>query len=190
MRYPILLGLAPLATTPVAAQAPQTAPAQPSPALTGPAQPVSAPACPVTPVPLPAGLEGWVVSDPVTAAVTPADLARAQIVIGQRADVQLAPAASVAYVVPPARPPGADTHGGMLGFTIQAPGTYRIALNAAAWIDVLHEGKPAVATAHGHGQPCSSIRKTLDFALTPGHYVLQVVGNAKPTLALMVAHAS
>jgi hypothetical protein len=149
----------------------------------------AAPACPVVPVPLPAGLEGWVVAKPVPAAAKADDLAGAQLVIGERADVRLLPAPQIAYATPPEKPGKAESHGGMLGFTVQAAGTYRVALGAGAWIDVLLDGKAVAATAHAHGKPCSSIRKMVDFALTPGRYVLQVSGNPAPTVSLMLAHA-
>ncbi|MDB5706220.1 MAG: hypothetical protein JWN66_3336 [Sphingomonas bacterium] len=177
MKYPILLALAVVSLSPVSAQE------TPAPA------PAALP-CPVTPVPLPAGLEGWVIHDPVTAATTAGDLAKAQILIGQGATVTLTPQAQVTYIVTPEKPAKPGSMGGLLGFTVQVAGTYRVALGAGAWIDVLRDGKVIASTAHGHGQPCSSIRKTVDFALTPGKYLVQVVGNSAPRLSLMVAHAS
>jgi hypothetical protein len=177
MNYPILLALAVAVISPVSAQE------TPAPA------PAAVP-CPVTPVPLPAGLEGWVVHDPVTAATTATDVAKAQILIGQGTNVTLTPQAQVTYIVAPEKPAKPESMGGLLGFTVQVAGTYRVALSAGAWIDILHDGKAVASTAHGHGQPCSSIKKTVDFTLTPGKYVVQVVGNAAPRLSLMVAHAS
>ena len=34
---------------------------------------------------------------------------------------------------------------------------------------------------------CTGIRKTVQFPLTPGHYVLQISANADPEIAVMVS---
>lgn len=91
------------------------------------------------------------------------------------------------YVVPPEKPGKPATHGGLASFTVATPGTYRVALGAGAWVDVVRDGKAVASVAHGHGPACSTIRKMVDFRLTPGRYLLQIAGNADPVIPVMVA---
>jgi hypothetical protein len=74
----------------------------------------------------------------------------------------------------------------MFQLTIDRPGTYRIALGAGPWIDVLKDGKPVVSSAHSPGPSCSTVRKVVDFPLQPGRYVLQVSAAADPRLGIVV----
>ena len=67
------------------------------------------------------------------------------------------------------------------------PGTYRVALGAGAWVDMLRDGKAIASTAHGHGPACSGIRKIVDFPLTPGSYVLQLAGSPDANIPVLVA---
>ena len=45
-------------------------------------------------------------------------------------------------------------------------------------------------TAHAPGPACTGIRKTVQFPLQPGHYVLQISANADPTIAVMISTVS
>lgn len=144
----------------------------------------AAAAC-ASPAPLPAGLAGWTAALPVAAAVRAGDVGRAMLPIGKGARATLAAATAVTYPVAPSRT--RDGRGGLFGFTIKQAGRYRVALGASAWIDVVGDGRAATSVAHGHGPKCSAVRKMVDFDVTPGRYVLQVVGAERPTLDLMVA---
>jgi hypothetical protein len=169
MKYWMVLALA-MAGTPAVAQEMPAAPA---------------PACPATPAPLPPELAGWASATPVSAAATAAGLAKAKAPIGSRADVALLPAAQVQFVAPE-KAPAADSYSGMVGFSVPVARTYRVALGAGAWIDVVRDGKPISSGAHGHGVPCTAVRKTVDFALTPGDYVLQISGNRTAMISVMI----
>jgi hypothetical protein len=141
--------------------------------------------CPATPAALPAELAGWASATPVTAAASAADIGKAQIPVSSQADISLLPAAQVQFVTPEKAPlPG--TSSGMVHFTVLSARTYRIALGAGAWIDVVHDGKAIASGAHGHGVPCTPVRKTVDFALTPGDYVLQIAGNHDAVISVMI----
>jgi hypothetical protein len=74
----------------------------------------------------------------------------------------------------------------MFKVRIATAGTYRFVLGSGAWIDVLKDGRAVASTAHAPGPACSTARKTVEFPLAPGDYVLQVSANAEPTLALMI----
>jgi hypothetical protein len=141
--------------------------------------------CPAMPAPLPAEFAGWASATQVTAAATATDLGKAQIALGGRVDIALVPAAQVQFLVPEKAPMG-DTHSGMVRFTVPAARTYRVALGAGAWIDVVRDGKAIASGAHGHGVSCTPVRKTVDFALTQGDYVLQISGNRDATLSVLI----
>lgn len=129
---------------------------------------------------LPVALQGWASRD------TPADM---QLPIGQARTARLEPVAAIAFASPPERAPAAGSFGKMLRFTVEHAGSYRVALGARAWIDVVKDSKPIASTAHGHGPRCSSIRKMVSFDLAPGTYVLQLSGADAPGITVLVAPA-
>ena len=150
------------------------------------AQTAGAPACTVT-APPPSSLESWATRTPLTAAADAARLDTAMLVPGKAVDATLVRTPEVRYVTRPEKPGGSVSHGGLFAFDVAQAGTYRVALGAGAWIDVLDGGKAVVSTNHGHGPDCSGIRKMVDFPLQPGRYVLQIGGNGTPDLPVMVA---
>jgi hypothetical protein len=75
--------------------------------------------------------------------------------------------------------PAAARDGGatMLPVTIDKAGTYGVAIDQGAWIDVLPEsGEALKSSKHGHGPECSTIRKVVSFDLQPGKYRVFVSG--------------
>jgi hypothetical protein len=71
-------------------------------------------------------------------------------------------------------------------FTITKGGRYRVALDQAAWIDIVRDGKALTSVAHGHGPNCTTIRKIVDFDLTPGAYTLKLTKLTKASAKLML----
>lgn len=108
--------------------------------------------------------------------------------IGQAVTLALMPATP--FALPPGHAPAAGTFGGMMGFDVTEPGTYRVALNAGLWIDVIQASASVRSTAHAPGPACTGVRKTVDFVLTSGHYVLQLSGSEKPSVTFQVAKLS
>lgn len=108
------------------------------------------------------------------------------LAVGQAARLALLPAADLRYPLPPEKPAAPGTFGGFVQVTIDRPGTYRVALGSAAWIDLVADGKALASIAHGHGPDCSGIRKIVDFTLQPGRHVLQLSGNAEAQATIMV----
>lgn len=147
----------------------------------------ASPPCPPGAPALPPELAGWGTKMQLAAAAAAGNAAGTALTIGRAATVTLLPTAEVAYPVPPGKPGGSGSHGGLLSFTIATAGSYRIALGAGAWIDVAQGGKLLASIAHGHGAACSGIRKTVDFALQPGRYLLEVAGSSDPRLDVMIA---
>jgi hypothetical protein len=144
-------------------------------------------ACAATDKDLPAELAPWTAKAPLAAATKAGDLAAAVLQPGKAVTATLSHTAQVTYVAQPEKPGGTVSYGGLLALDIDQAGTYRVALGAGPWIDVLRDGQPVASTAHGHGPACSTVRKMVDFPLTPGRYVIQVSADADPTLAILVA---
>ncbi|ONF96394.1 hypothetical protein [Sphingomonas jeddahensis] len=144
--------------------------------------PAHDPTCSNVRVALPPELSGWSEQAPVAAGITAGG--GASVVPGQAVLVSLHPANLL--TLRPA-PQAVTANGGTLTLTIDAPGTYRVALGGKAWVDLVRDGKALSAAAHGHGPKCTGVRKMVDFALTAGSYTIQLSGSEASSLALMVA---
>ena len=140
-------------------------------------------ACPA----LPPELAGWASPTPVVAATTAADLPRAIVTIGRRADLALSPSAKIVFAVAPGKAPAATTNSGMASFTVATAGTYRVALGTAAWITIAKDGAALQSVAHKHGLGCAGVRKMVDFTLTPGAHVLQIENAPDGVAGLLIA---
>ncbi|HEX7695069.1 MAG TPA: hypothetical protein VF409_11305 [Sphingomonas sp.] len=132
-------------------------------------------AAPVTP---PAGLEAW---------STVSGIATDPIEAGRPTDMKLQPVAVLTFALPPERSPTPGTFGGVYHVTIATAGTYRIALAAGAWIDLVRDGEAVATSGHMEGAPCSGIRKIVDFVLDPGTYTLQLSGAKTADMRLLIA---
>lgn len=78
-------------------------------------------------------------------------------------------------------------YGGLLQLNVKNVGTYQVNLSSGAWIDLLKDGTAVMSGAHAPGPACSGIRKTVQFPLQPGRYVIQLSANGDPTIAVMVS---
>jgi hypothetical protein len=150
------------------------------------AAPQEPPAPCATPAALPANLAAWTPGASVAAATDTKSLASAQLPIGTRLEVMLAPSDDVRFMHRPGKPGEPMSKGGMLGFTVTRPGTYRVALGTGAWLDVVSGTTALSSVAHDHGPACSGIRKLVDFTLTPGRYVLQIEGSKDAATPVLV----
>lgn len=126
-------------------------------------------------------------TDASSPAVTASASSAATLPLGAAVKATLLPAAAVSLTVPVAKPAAAGSNAGVFSFTVPTAGRYRVSLGTGAWIDVIADGKAVASVAHGHGAPCSGVRKMVDFDLTPGSYRLQLVGSAAPTVDVLVA---
>jgi hypothetical protein len=154
----------------------------------GSAQDMKAPVdCTTAQVALPPELSGWASRVPLSAARDKAGLDRAVLTPGKALTAKLVQTGGVRYPLRPEKPGGSVSYGGLLSFSIREAGNYRVALGSGAWIDVVRDGKPVPSIAHGHGPDCSGIRKTVNFTLTPGRYLLQLSANGTETLPVMIA---
>jgi hypothetical protein len=65
-------------------------------------------------------------------------------------------------------------------------GTYGVAIDQGAWIDVARGGATLASNGEGHGPACSSIRKIVDFQLLPGRYTITLSRTQAPSVRLLV----
>lgn len=142
--------------------------------------------CARTDANLPAEFAAWGQKRDIVSAANPAEMASAALTPGQAVTAALHPTREVAYVAQPEKPGGSVAHGGLFRLHVGAAGAYRVVLGSGAWIDMLKNGAPVVSSAHAPGPPCSTARKTVEFPLEPGDYVLQVSANADPSLAILI----
>lgn len=142
------------------------------------------PQCPAQAEPVPAALSGW---NTRASLASGADAATAAVIVpGKRYDLRLRPIPAVTYPTKLAKEdvPG---FGGIAAVIVAEPGTYRVALGAAPWVDVVRDGAALESIAHGHGPACSGIHKVVDFTLVPGRYFVTISGNETADVAVMVA---
>jgi hypothetical protein len=145
----------------------------------------AAPAC-AAPSVLPAELASWRTPVMMAAARDRQGASKVALVPGKAATLALAPTPSVEYPVRPEKPGGTVSFGGLAAFSVKQAGTWRVALGAGAWIDVVKGGKAATSIAHGHGPDCTGVRKMVDYQLSPGTYTLQLAANGEKSLTVLV----
>lgn len=146
----------------------------------------AAPQCAAMVAPPPA-LAGWTDTRNIASATKADGLAAAALTIDKGAKVALHPTREVSYVAQPDKPGGSVAHGGLLAVAVATAGTYQVNLSSGAWIDLLEDGKAILSSAHAPGPACTGIRKTVQFPLQPGRYVLQLSANAAPDIQVMVS---
>jgi len=145
--------------------------------------------CPADAKPLPASLSAWTDKASLSAAGDAAGLNAAALMPGKAVTVSLRHTREVQYVVQPEKPGGSVAYGGLLMLDVKAAGTYQVNLSSGAWIDMLKDGAAVMSGAHAPGPACSGIRKTVQFPLQPGRYVIQLSANGDPTIAVLVSRA-
>ena len=150
------------------------------------AQEAAPPAC-ATPVAPTGELAPWTTPFQLQAAGSEASISSASPPIGRAARLTLLPTPEVRYPLRPEKPSGSVSHGGLVRIDIREAGAYRVALDSAAWIDVVRDEQAARSTAHGHGPNCTGIRKMVDYSLTPGPYILQISANGQPEMTVLLA---
>ncbi len=85
--------------------------------------------------------------------------------------------------------PASSSYGGIAKFKVTKNAVFKVSLDQKAWIDIVDVStKKAVKATHFEKQPgCSSIAKSVDFALQAHHsYFLQISSSPKDTISLMI----
>ena len=92
---------------------------------------------------------------------------------------------SLRYWIAPERKPDPFKFGGMVPIIVKKAGRLTVALDEGAWIDLVRDGKVVRSVSHGHGPACSGIRKMVDFEVTEGRYLLQIVNAPNASIRAM-----
>jgi hypothetical protein len=107
---------------------------------------------------------------------------------GVPVELRLVPAADFRAVAPAgqARTPEAP-HAGLVRLSIARAGRMDVSLSTSAWVDLI-EPKGGVVPSVGHGRkaPCTTLRKTVTFAVAPGVHLIQISGNPGAAARLLV----
>lgn len=115
-------------------------------------------------------------------------------VVGRTVGLTPMPLAQIRMAIQPSRPLS-GTHVAMGSFEVKTAGTYQVAAGGAAapvrplWLDVAGaDRQPLKSAGHGHGAPCTTITKVVEFRLTPGTYTFLITGltSAAPVRVLVV----
>lgn len=73
--------------------------------------------------------------------------------------------------------------------TIRKGGTFGIAVDQQAWVDVYRgRGKPLAMASESRGPACSTIRKIVRYKLAPGTYRVTVTNMTADRARLMLVH--
>jgi hypothetical protein len=104
--------------------------------------------------------------------------------------VELAPAASVAYLKPPESPPKNDQPNGAMVTVgeVTAAGHYQVTLSDEAWIDMIQSGTYAPSTEHSGVKGCEGLRKSVRFVLIKGQLAIQLSGAPTSILRVAIRH--
>lgn len=136
---------------------------------------------------LPPALAAWAEPHGSLNAVSRARATKgALLTLGEAVDATLLPTPTVKYSVPPVKPGGSVSFGGMFAFDVADAGTYRVSLSTHSWTDVIEGNAALQSVAHGHGPECTSLAKMVDYELQPGRHILQIAANGEPGVTIMV----
>lgn len=106
------------------------------------------------------------------------------------AAVRLRPAADAGLPQPPERAAKDGTFAGYLSLKSLPPGLYSVSLSAAAWLDLVHEGRYLKPEAFSGVQGCEGIRKVVRFRIDAAPLVVQVSGVASESIAIAILPAA
>ncbi|CCD99937.1 hypothetical protein [Bradyrhizobium sp. STM 3809] len=102
----------------------------------------------------------------------------------------LRPLADARLPTPPERAP---KDGSFAGFTrttaAPRPGIYTVSLSAAAWIDIVQDGKVLKPIAFSGATDCDGIRKTVKYELGAQPFVLQISGAPEAAISVAILPA-
>jgi hypothetical protein len=105
--------------------------------------------------------------------------------------LQLVPQSDVTFVSAPGKKMLTDgAFAGLATLKLDAPGNYRVAVDAPFWLDLVANGKLAVTRDFQGQQNCDGPHKIVEFDLSGARqFVLQVSAAVKATVRLTVTQA-
>lgn len=151
-----------------------------------PAKKAPAAACPAKPA-LPPELAGWTRNSSNKTIYAYGDARQSDwpALGAARTGLSLHKYESLKYWVAPDRTPDVFKYGGMVPIEIKKDGRLIVALDGGAWIDLVRDGVKLKSVTHGHGPDCSGIRKMVEFDVTQGRYLLQIVNAPEGSIRAM-----
>jgi hypothetical protein len=126
---------------------------------------------------------------PATSLAAGADSAAAPTLATDRLyALTLRPLNEVTFVTAPGKRNGAESgYAGLATLDIKAPGKYRFALDAPAWIDVIADGGAMNTSGHQGASGCAGPRKIVEFDFSVSRRVtLQLSGAESPAVRITV----
>lgn len=112
------------------------------------------------------------------------------LLAGKPAEASLRPQADVRFQVKPGG--GRDVaapHAGLVTIRVPATGVWRLSASAPVWIDVVGPHGLMPSVAHGRMAPCTSLRKTVEFELAQGDWLVQLSSSPGPAVRLLLSPA-
>jgi len=102
--------------------------------------------------------------------------------------LKLRPLNEVTFVAAPGKKNGAESgYAGLAALDIKAPGRYRFALDAPAWIDVIADGGAMTSSGHQGAMGCTGPRKIVEFEFSVARRVtLQFSGAEQAAVRVTV----
>jgi hypothetical protein len=108
----------------------------------------------------------------------------------QGLSIPLTPVAGVPFDLPPERPArNPDPRGAVLRFDAGEAGSYRVALAARAWIDVVQDGKYLAPVAFVDFMDCADLHKIVAFDIGAGPFTLQLSDATVSSVNLALTRA-
>lgn len=105
--------------------------------------------------------------------------------------IVLLPASQVALPVTAGKTSPDGTYAGVFALTVPAAGKYRVAIDAAFWIDIAANGKLVPASDYEGRHDCNAPRKIVEFVLDgKAPWVLQLSGASQAAVRLTITPAA
>ncbi|MGJ5208478.1 hypothetical protein [Bradyrhizobium sp. HKCCYLR20261] len=101
----------------------------------------------------------------------------------------LHPLADARLPSPPERAPKDGTFAGVIRIASVKTGVYTVSLSAAAWIDVVQDGKVLKPIAFSGATNCDGIRKIVKYELGAQPFVLQISGAPEAAASVAILPA-
>ncbi len=101
--------------------------------------------------------------------------------------VSLAEQSKVRFVAQPEKATlDEGSYAGLLRLEAASAGAFRVSLDEAAWVDVIHEGQALSATRFTGGHQCESLRKSVEFQIPArGTVVIQISGSTDQVVQVL-----
>lgn len=113
-----------------------------------------------------------------------------EVEVGRLYQVALQPQQDLKYLAPPKKAPDPAEKGGMLRIVIAEGGSYRVSVDAPAWVDAVFSGKALETADFRSDRECGGPTKIVTFSVPAGaELTLQFIDVDRSSLRLAVTPA-